>query len=204
MLHHTLSWHVALHSMQHSVQRAPLFQCRAQSFTGQVKSASGSATSSTSGWPAPAARWRAASWQLPAGREDFSEKIFSGQSTAATPRLCREQDVIGMRSGSFAAGADCCWFECEFPTRLRKGSARNPSRCSTITSRRWEARDLLGWTRQIQQRWTCSLAYRSGVEPPLPRLYTAGPVCSSCFSVTSRCMVFSAPVSLASGCGVCC
>ena len=40
----------------------------------------------------------------------------------------------------------------------------------------WEARDLLGWMRRIQQQWTCSRAYRSGVEPPLPRLYTAGPV----------------------------
>jgi hypothetical protein len=48
-------------------------------------------------------------------------------------------------------------------------------------------RATLGWTRRIQQWWMCSLAYRSGVEPPLPRLYTAGPVRSSCFWVASRC-----------------
>ena len=59
-----------------------------------------------------------------------------------------------------------------------------------------EARQLLAgggrsttdWDGQrVQQRWTCSLAYRSDVEPPLPRLYTAGPVRSSCFWVASRC-----------------
>ena len=75
------------------------------------------ATSPTSGWPARAARWQASSWQLPAGKRRFFREDFSGSkskkslSTAATPRLRREENVIGTRSGSSAAGADRCWFE---------------------------------------------------------------------------------------------
>ena len=66
-----------------------------------------------------------------------------------------------------------------------------------------EARNLLRWTRWIKQRWTCSRAYRSGVEPPLPRLYTAGPVrdphvpgslragffCSRLIGIRARCVL---------------
>ena len=75
------------------------------------------ATSPAGGSPARAERWRASSWQLPAGKRRFFREDFPGSkskkslNTAATPRLRREQDVIGTRSGSSAAGADRCWFE---------------------------------------------------------------------------------------------
>jgi len=55
---------------------------------------------------------KVAGFQLATSREDFSgSKSKKSLSTAATPRLRREQDVIGTRSGSSAAGADRCWFE---------------------------------------------------------------------------------------------
>ena len=62
---------------------------------------------------------------------------------------------------------------------------------------------MLGWARRIQQRWMCSLAYRSGVEPPLPRLkgqlvrsapcaselLRAGLFCSRLNAIRARCVL---------------
>ena len=66
---------------------------------------------------------------------------------------------------------------------------------------------MLGWTRQIQQRWTCSRACRSRRRgaPAAAALHSwSGPRSSRFWA--HLILVFSAPVtvSLASGCGVCC